>query len=86
MIEGIIQYLTSLYKQCDESNRNLDLNNFIFKIVPMVNVDGVIHGNTRGELMGIDPNRMWKKPLKRLCPTVNAIKKQILKHKASIFS
>lgn len=84
MIEGIIQYLTSLYKQCDESNRNLDLNNFIFKIVPMVNVDGVIHGNTRGELMGIDPNRMWKKPLKRLCPTVNAIKKQILKHKENV--
>ena len=50
----------------------------------MINVDGVIHGNTRGELTGIDPNRMWKKPLRRLCPSISAIKKQILKNKDNV--
>lgn len=43
----------------------------------MVNVDGVVHGNTRSELTGVDPNRMWKRTMKRLCPEVSAIKKLI---------
>ena len=47
----------------------------------MVNPDGVIHGNTRAEITGVDPNRMWKKPLKRLCPEIVAIKKAILETK-----
>jgi hypothetical protein len=53
------------------------LDSLVFKIVPMVNVDGVVHGNTRSELTGVDPNRMWKKTVKRLCPQVSAIKKLI---------
>jgi len=32
---------------------------FIFKIVPMLNPDGVIHGNYRANLAGIDLNRIW---------------------------
>ena len=47
----------------------------------MLNPDGVIHGNTRAELTGIDPNRVWKKPSKIVTPTVYNIKKQILKTK-----
>jgi len=34
----------------------------IFKIVPMMNPDGVIHGNYRTSLGGYDLNRRWKKP------------------------
>ena len=33
----------------------------IFKIIPMVNVDGVILGNFRTNLMGRDLNRMFHK-------------------------
>jgi murein tripeptide amidase MpaA len=53
------------------------LDSIIFKVVPMINVDGVVHGNTRAELTGVDPNRMWKRTMKRLCPSVSIIKKLI---------
>jgi len=45
----------------------------------MLNPDGVIHGNTRAELSGIDPNRVWKKPSKVYSPAINTIKKLITK-------
>lgn len=35
-------------------------DNIVFKIIPMVNPDGVVHGNARCELVGVDPNRRWK--------------------------
>jgi hypothetical protein len=47
----------------------------------MLNPDGVIHGNTRAEITGIDPNRVWKKTSKVVTPAVHNIKKQILKTK-----
>lgn len=53
------------------------LDSIIFKVVPMINVDGVVHDNTRAELTGVDPNRMWKRTMKRLCPSVSIIKKLI---------
>lgn len=53
------------------------LDSIIFKVVPMINVDGVVHGNTRAELTGVDPNRMWKRTMKRLCSSVSIIKKLI---------
>lgn len=34
-------------------------DNFIFKIVPMLNIDGVIIGNYRCNLTGADLNRQW---------------------------
>ena len=35
-------------------------NNFIFKIIPMLNPDGVIHGNHRCSLIGNDLNRQYQ--------------------------
>ena len=35
---------------------------FIFKIIPMLNPDGVLHGNSRCSLVGCDLNRKWQKP------------------------
>ena len=46
MAEGIIQYLISLYTAPPQGIESL-LNGIVFKIVPMINVDGAIHGNTR---------------------------------------
>uniref|UniRef100_A0A8D0ELX7 ATP/GTP binding protein like 1 n=1 Tax=Strix occidentalis caurina TaxID=311401 RepID=A0A8D0ELX7_STROC len=43
---------------------------FIFKIVPMLNPDGVINGNHRCSLSGDDLNRQWLAPTSRLHPTI----------------
>ncbi|XP_064312273.1 cytosolic carboxypeptidase 4 [Phalacrocorax carbo] len=43
---------------------------FIFKIVPMLNPDGVINGNHRCSLSGDDLNRQWLAPNSQLHPTI----------------
>ncbi|XP_073321930.1 cytosolic carboxypeptidase 1 [Pagrus major] len=43
---------------------------FIFKIVPMLNPDGVINGNHRCSLSGEDLNRQWQNPNPELHPTI----------------
>ena len=52
IMKGIIDYLVSE----DEGARYLR-SNFVFKIVPMLNPDGVIVGNYRCNLSGNDLNR-----------------------------
>lgn len=44
------------------------LDYYVFKIIPMINIDGVIHGNSRSLLTGVDSNRIWQKPYLRLAP------------------
>uniref|UniRef100_A0A0N4UGX2 Peptidase_M14 domain-containing protein n=1 Tax=Dracunculus medinensis TaxID=318479 RepID=A0A0N4UGX2_DRAME len=44
--------------------------NFIFKLIPMLNPDGVIQGNHRCNLAGVDLNRVWDHPNKQLHPTI----------------
>jgi len=55
MIEGAIKFLTE-----DSPEAEMLRHHFVFKIIPMVNVDGVIHGNNRCSLAGVDLNRHWK--------------------------
>jgi len=65
MIKGVIDYLagpTLIAKILRE--------NFVFKIVPMLNSDGVINGNSRCSLSGVDLNRCWNEPNKILHPTI----------------
>lgn len=58
MMKGVLDYLTD--PDCLESH--LLRQNFEFKIVPMINIDGVIAGNYRTSLSGMDLNRYWKSP------------------------
>ena len=70
VIKGAIEFLLSN----DPAAKNLR-KNFIFKIVPMLNPDGVIHGNFRMNILGKDLNRMWEEPKEEICPTIyNTIK------------
>ncbi|XP_072243913.1 cytosolic carboxypeptidase 1 isoform X1 [Leuresthes tenuis] len=43
---------------------------YIFKIVPMLNPDGVVNGNHRCSLSGEDLNRQWLNPNPELHPTI----------------
>ena len=49
-------------------------DNFVFKIVPMLNPDGVINGHTRCGNVGVDLNRVWIDPNPKLHPTICAMK------------
>ena len=49
---GILQFLTS---EATEAAALRD--KYIFKIIPMLNPDGVINGNYRCSLLGVDLNR-----------------------------
>ena len=63
MMQGTLEFLVS----DDEGARYLR-DNFVFKIIPMLNPDGVIVGNYRCSLSGLDLNRQWITPSQKLCP------------------
>lgn len=67
VMEGILKYLTS------PEATDL-LNTYIFYIIPMLNPDGVICGNSRCGLMGVDLNRRWENPSILANPTIYATK------------
>ncbi len=52
--KGLINFLVS-----DSPIARRLRQTFIFKIVPMLNPDGVIHGNYRANIAGADLNRRW---------------------------
>ena len=43
---------------------------FVFRIIPMLNPDGVVFGNYRCSLLGCDLNRKWQTPNKFLHPEI----------------
>ncbi|CAD7928064.1 unnamed protein product, partial [Amoebophrya sp. A25] len=47
---------------------------FVFHIIPMVNIDGVVYGNARCTLAGVDPNRVWNDPNPIIHPVIHQIK------------
>jgi murein tripeptide amidase MpaA len=58
MASYLIEYLIELLVSNNLVARHLR-ENFIFKIVPMLNIDGVINGNYRCNLSACDLNRQW---------------------------
>eukprot|EP00054_Salpingoeca_dolichothecata_P030847 m.254508 g.254508 ORF g.254508 m.254508 type:complete len:1047 (+) comp26731_c1_seq3:106-3246(+) len=65
MMKGLIDFLLS-----DDADAAILRENFVFKIVPMLNPDGVIVGNYRCNLAGVDLNRNYLNPSPNLHPTV----------------
>ncbi|KPI86862.1 zinc carboxypeptidase putative metallo-peptidase Clan MC Family M14 [Leptomonas seymouri] len=53
--------------------------NIVFKIVPMLNADGVMMGNHRCSFAGMDMNRDYLEPKAELNPALYALK-QLLRH------
>ncbi|XP_025088397.1 uncharacterized protein LOC112560646 isoform X7 [Pomacea canaliculata] len=65
MMKGLLDYLTG-----NSPDAKLLRDTFIFKIIPMLNPDGVIVGNYRCSLAGRDLNRQYKSVLKYAYPCV----------------
>ena len=74
MMHGLIEFLTGSSPEARALR-----NHFIFKLVPMLNPDGVINGNYRCSLAGVDLNRRWSKPSNIWHPTIFSLKNLIKK-------
>ncbi|KAG7383979.1 Cytosolic carboxypeptidase 2 [Phytophthora pseudosyringae] len=72
MMQGMLNYLTG-----PSTGATVLRRNFIFKVIPMLNPDGVINGNTRVSLAGWDLNRKWSSPIEQLFPTIYHLKQQL---------
>jgi len=75
---GILKFLVS-----NEAVKLRDL--YVFKIVPLLNPEGVISGNSRCSIIGVDLNRRWDNPNPILHPQIfhlkNLIKKLVAEKK-----
>ena len=71
MMNGILKLLTD-----EKDNKSILLReNFIFKIIPIINVDGVSIGNYRLDTNGYNLNRCYLNPDIKTDPEIFAIKK-----------
>ena len=77
MVSYVIEYIIDFIAGNSMEARILR-ENFIFKIVPMLNIDGVLNGNYRCNLAGVDLNRQWIDPSRKLHPTIFNTKYVIL--------
>ncbi|KAI9328145.1 hypothetical protein BDR26DRAFT_61219 [Obelidium mucronatum] len=65
IMHGVIQFLLG-----DDDTAHCLRQRCVFKIVPMLNPDGVIAGNHRCGLGGTDLNRAWQSPSPSRTPTI----------------
>ncbi|XP_075413575.1 cytosolic carboxypeptidase 4 [Tenrec ecaudatus] len=65
VMKGTLEFLVS-----SDPVARLLRENLIFKMIPMLNPDGVINGNHRCSLNGEDLNRQWLSPRAHLQPTI----------------
>lgn len=72
LMQGVIKFLLSNKMEAFELR-----DKFIFKVIPILNPDGVIYGNYRSSMLGVDLNRRWKNPSKYLHPTIYYAKSMI---------
>ena len=74
VIKGCIDFLMG---NSDEAKKLREI--YLFKIVPMMNPDGVLVGNSRTSFAGCDLNRRWGKPNEIIHPEIFHTKQMITK-------
>lgn len=72
MMKGFLDYVTG-----SSTDAQILRKNFIFKVVPMLNPDGVTVGNYRCSLAGIDLNRSYISPSRKVHPTIFYTKQMV---------
>ncbi|XP_054548661.1 cytosolic carboxypeptidase 3 isoform X3 [Talpa occidentalis] len=84
MMKGFLDYILG-----DSSDAQLLRDTFVFKVVPMLNPDGVIVGNYRCSLAGRDLNRSYTSVMKESFPSVwytrNMIRKLMEKREVILY-
>lgn len=73
-MEGFLEFIIGNEKEAKALRET-----YVFKIVPMLNPDGVIVGNYRCSLTGLDLNRQWQNPNSKLSIEIYAMKEMIKK-------
>jgi len=71
-MKGVLNFLLSSSEEAKTLRQH-----FVFRIVPMLNPDGVVYGNYRCCLLGYDLNRRWKVPDRSFHPTIYYTKRTI---------
>jgi hypothetical protein len=74
VVKGCMDFLMG---NSDEAKKLREI--YLFKIVPMMNPDGVLVGNSRTSFAGCDLNRRWGKPNEIIHPEVFHTKQMITK-------
>ena len=74
VVKGCIDFLMGDSEEAKQLREN-----YVFKIVPMMNPDGVLVGNSRTSFAGCDLNRRWGKPNEIIHPEVYSAKQMITK-------
>ena len=74
IVEGFIKFMMS-----DDDDAVTLRERYVFKIIPMLNPDGVIVGNYRSSLGGYDLNRQWQNPSMKVSPEIFCMKEMIKK-------
>lgn len=72
MMQGCLEFLLSPQKSAQILRKH-----FVFKLIPMLNPDGVRYGRTRVSLIGADLNRRWAEPHPLLHPCIYTAKKYL---------
>jgi len=72
MMHGAIELLLADTEEARELRKR-----YVWKIVPMLNPDGVVLGNYRCSMAGLDLNRNWKEPNARITAEIFSLKRML---------
>lgn len=82
VVQGLIEFLAAANQPISKALRE----HVVFKIVPMLNPDGVFLGNNRCNVIGHDLNRSWNRLSQYTHPTLSAVMKMLKEYDNSSVS